>query len=50
MHTGTKNTAVALNRILDTLTKNFQLISVGELLYSDDFTVDATGRMKKAGN
>lgn len=50
MHTGTKNTAVALNRILDTLTKNFQLVPVGELLYSDDFTVDATGLMKKAGN
>lgn len=50
MHTGTKNTAVALSRILDTLTKNFQLVPVGELLYSDDFTVDATGLMKKAGN
>lgn len=50
MHTGTKNTALALNRILDTLSKRFELVTVGELLYKDNFIVDSTGQMKKAGN
>lgn len=45
MHNGTKNTAVALPRILDTLIKKFTPVPVGELLYYDNFSIDATGKM-----
>lgn len=47
MHTGTKNTAVALSRILDTLSKRFEIVTVGKLLYKDEFIVDEAGRMRK---
>ena len=50
MHTGTKNTALALNRILDTLRKNFELTTVGNLIYKDNFTVDPSGKMIKTGD
>lgn len=45
MHNGTKNTAVALPRILDNLCKRFTLVPIGELIYYDNFSVDATGKM-----
>lgn len=45
MHNGTKNTSLALNRVLDNLCKRFELVVVSELLYSDNFKIDANGRM-----
>ncbi len=47
MHNGTKNTAIALNRLLDTLAKNLELVSVSEILYADNFKIDANGCMHK---
>lgn len=47
MHNGTKNTAVSLNRLLDTLTKRLDLVSVSELIYTDNFKIDANGCMHK---
>ena len=45
MHNGTKNTATALNRVLDNLCGRFEPVPVSELLYSDNFNLDASGRM-----
>lgn len=45
MHNGTKNTYVALNRVLDNLCKRFEIVLVSELLYPDNFKLDANGRM-----
>ncbi len=47
MHTGTKNTALALTRILDNLKGKYDLVKVSDLLYKDNFQVDATGKMIK---
>ena len=45
MHNGTKNTATALNRVLDNLCGRFEPVLVSELLYPDNFKIDANGRM-----
>lgn len=45
MHTGTKNTAVALPRVLDSLTSRFELTTVSKLMVEGDFFIDNTGRM-----
>lgn len=46
MHNGTKNTAVALPRILDSLCSKYELVTISELIYDDNFTIDNTGKMK----
>lgn len=46
MHTGTKNTALTLPRILDSLTKEFGFLKVSELINKDEFYVDNNGKMK----
>ena len=46
MHTGTKNTAVALPRILDSLSGNFEFLTVSELMYKDGFVVGNDGKMR----
>jgi len=45
LHTGTKNTAVALPRILDNISSRFDPVTVSELMYHEDYYVDNTGRM-----
>lgn len=47
MHTGTENTAVALPRILDSLSGNYEFSVVSELLYEENFYVGNDGKMKK---
>lgn len=47
MHNGTENTATALPRILDSLCGKYELVTVSELLYKDDFYVDNSGKMRK---
>lgn len=46
MHTGTKNTALVLPRILDSLSGNFEFLTVSELMYKDGFVVGSDGKMK----
>lgn len=50
MHNGTKNTAIALDRVLDNLSKRFELVLVSDLLYDDNFKLDVNGRMHKTEN
>ncbi len=45
MHTGTKNTAIVLPRILDSLNGNFEFLTVSELMCKEDFYVDNNGKM-----
>ena len=45
MHTGTKNTAAALPRILDSLSGKYEFVTVSELMYKEDYYVDNDGKM-----
>lgn len=45
MHTGTKNTALALPRILDNLTGRFKPITISALVPTENFTIDQSGRV-----
>jgi len=45
MHTGTKNTAAVLSRVLDSLTSRFELTTVSRLFVDGEFYIDNTGRM-----
>ncbi|MCD7828429.1 MAG: polysaccharide deacetylase family protein [Clostridiales bacterium] len=48
-HTGTAHTAEALPQILDYLTQNnFTAVTVGELIYRDNYTIDYKGTQIKA--
>jgi len=48
-HNDVKNTPAALKEILSQLSeKGFSFVSVSELLYSDNYIIDATGRQIKA--
>ena len=47
MHTGTKNTAKILPKILDELTHRFDLCPVSELIYKENYIIDATGKQIK---
>lgn len=47
MHCGTKNTAAALDKILDTITKEFSPCRVSELIYTDNYTIDNSGRQRQ---
>ncbi len=44
LHTGTKNTANILPKIIEALECDYDLVTVSELVYSSDYTVDNTGR------
>lgn len=44
MHNGTQYTKDSLDAILKNLTKRFELCKVSELIYSDNYYIDATGR------
>ena len=43
MHTGTDYTASSLDALLSELSKNHELVTVSELIYKDDFTIDHSG-------
>ncbi len=47
LHNGTAHTASVLPKILDTLTKKYELVKVSSLIYLDDFTIDGNGRQHK---
>lgn len=49
MHTGTKHTADALPAILENLTKQYTLCTVSELIYHENYSIDATGKQISAG-
>lgn len=47
-HTGTEHTADALPEILSLLSgQGYSFVSVGELIYYDNFTIDHNGTQKK---
>ena len=47
-HNGVENTAEALDRILTELDKQgYSFVSVEELIYKDNYTIDHTGRQHK---
>lgn len=48
MHTGTKNTANALPKILSELTSKYTLCPVSRLIYTKDYIIDATGKQIKS--
>ena len=48
MHNGTKNTAAALPEILAELTKKYELCTVSDLIYKDNYVIDGTGQQIKA--
>ncbi|MCD8391054.1 MAG: polysaccharide deacetylase family protein [Firmicutes bacterium] len=44
LHNGTEHTADVLPRILSALTRDYELVKVLDLIYTNDFTIDHTGR------
>ena len=44
MHTGTEYTAAALDALLDSLCAKHTPVTISELIYSDNFTIDHSGR------
>ncbi|MDD6484746.1 MAG: polysaccharide deacetylase family protein [Clostridiales bacterium] len=48
LHNGTKYTAKVLPQILEKLTKSYELVTVPELIYTDNYIIDHTGCQKKA--
>ena len=47
LHCGTEHTAEALPRILDTLTEKYELVTVSELIYKDNYVIDHAGRQSQ---
>lgn len=47
MHNGTELTAEVLPKIILALKSNFELVNVSDLIYTDNFTVDHSGRQHK---
>jgi len=47
MHTGTKNTAKILPKVLEELSHKFDLCPVSELIYTKNYIIDATGKQIK---
>ncbi len=47
-HNGVENTPEALDKILSKLEKDgYEFVTVSELIYWDDYTIDHTGRQHK---
>lgn len=46
MHTGTEFTAAALDSLLVELTKDFKPVTVSDLIYTESFIIDVTGKQK----
>ena len=47
MHSGTKNTAKILPKIVADLSKDYELCRVSDMIYKDNYIIDATGKQKK---
>ena len=47
MHSGTKMTAKILPSIIRELSEKYELVKVSDLIYSDNFTIDASGCQKQ---
>ena len=48
MHNGTKHTADALDKIIYNIKeKGYEIVPVSELIYSDNYTIDANGMQRK---
>ncbi len=47
LHNGTKLTAKTLPRIIETLKGEYELVSVSELVYKEDYVLDHTGRQSR---
>ncbi|MGN1310920.1 MAG: hypothetical protein ACI4VP_04395 [Clostridia bacterium] len=44
MHNGTENTALSLNEIISKIKeKGYTLVTVSELIYADNYTIDNNG-------
>lgn len=44
LHNGTAHTAEVLPQIIDKLSEKYELVTVSELIYSDNYTIDYSGR------
>lgn len=44
MHTGTEYTAKALDSLLNELCKNYECVTVSDIIYKDNFTIDHSGK------
>lgn len=49
MHTGTENTAKILPKLISEISKEYSLCKVSDIIYKDDYTIDATGKQKTNG-
>ena len=47
MHTGTKNTAKILPKIISELSKDYELCTVSDMIYRENYVIDATGKQKE---
>ncbi len=47
MHSGTKNTAKILPKIIADLSQNYELCTVSDLIYKENYIIDATGKQKR---
>lgn len=47
MHSGTQNTAKILPKIISELSSKYELCTVSELIYKENYIIDATGKQKK---
>lgn len=49
LHNGTEHTAEVLPKILEQLTKSYELVNLSDLIYKGDYTLDRTGRQRAGG-
>ena len=47
MHTGTQNTAKILPKIISELSKEHELCKVSDMIYKENYIIDATGKQKQ---
>lgn len=47
MHSGTQNTAKVLPKIISELSKDYELCKVSDIIYKDNYIIDATGKQKE---
>lgn len=48
MHNGTENTATALGKIIENIqNKGFKIVTISNLIYSDNYTIDVNGVQKQ---
>ncbi len=47
LHNGTEHTAEVLPQILEALTSEYELVTVSELIYTENYTIDRAGRQSQ---